>query len=178
MHWHLQILWPFDENTPEVFIASVDGIHVKIQEPRQVPSTRWYSHKSNSAGLAYEVAVDLHQSRIVSVNGPFQAGVSDIAIFKQSLIHKIPPGKKVIADKGYRGVPNIVSTPNQFDPSPLKAWKSRARARHETLNSRLTNFQALSDVYRHAPEDHQSLFEAVCVIVQYDMENGHELFAI
>ena len=54
----------------------------------------------------------------------------------------------------------------------------RAHARHEAFNGRLKSFKVLAEKFRHGQEKHKSVFEAVCVIVQYDMENGRPLFDI
>jgi hypothetical protein len=45
---------PFGE---EIFIATVDGTHCPVFEPRVDPSSKWYSHKFHGAGLSYELAI-------------------------------------------------------------------------------------------------------------------------
>jgi O6-methylguanine-DNA--protein-cysteine methyltransferase len=90
----------------------------------------------------------------------------------------IPPGKKVIADKGYRGEKDIISTPSSQDPPELRKFKSRARARHESFNARIKNFRCLDMRFRHGIEKHKIVFEAVCVICQYQLENGSPLFDV
>jgi len=113
------------------------------------------------------------------MNGPFPAGNPDINVFRQGLKEKIPAGKMVIGDNGYRGEKNIISTPNNaHDPAELRKFKSRARARHETFNSRLKNFLCLEDRFRHGIEKHRIVFEAICVICQYQLENGSPLFDV
>ena len=39
------------ENTNRVFVSSFDCVNFLIQEPRLDPSSKWYDHKSHSAGL-------------------------------------------------------------------------------------------------------------------------------
>ena len=182
----LQIQWPFDdaENYPEMYIVSVDGIHCRIHEPRTEPSTGWYSAKYNKAGLAYEIAIAIHHNKVVWINGPFPAGQNDKKIFPEpdGLMSKILPGKKVIADEGYRGEPDIVATRNNFDSKFMKKFKGRAKARHESFNSRLKAFHVISEPFRghgdERMEKHKAVFEACCVIVQYEMDNGHPLFDV
>ena len=41
----------------EINLITVDGVHCRTFEVRKDPSTKWYSHKSHSAGLAYELAI-------------------------------------------------------------------------------------------------------------------------
>jgi hypothetical protein len=89
---------------------------------------------------------------------------------------KIPAGKKVIGDKGYRGEKAIISTPNSHDPEDVRHFKSRVRARHESFNAKIKNFACLDVRFRHGIVKHRICFEAVCVIVQYQLENGSPLF--
>ena len=89
-----------------------------------------------------------------------------------------PAGKKGIADQGYQGEKEMLCTPNSYDSAELRTFKGRARARHETFNSRIKNFACLEQRFRHGMEKHKICFEAVCVIVQYQMENGAPLFDV
>jgi hypothetical protein len=42
-----------------------------ICEPRaKNPGSHWYDHKSHSASISYEVAVDVCHSQILWINGP------------------------------------------------------------------------------------------------------------
>lgn len=183
----LQIQWPFDDNTViehTKFIISVDGVHCPIQEPRNEPSAKWYSKKLNGAGLSYELGIDIWESRLVWINGPFPAGQNDISIFRKpgGLMSRIPDGGRVVADEGYRGEGEIISTRNPCDTEAVREFKNRVRARHETFNSRLKAFKILSQPFRGQGnarmEKHQAAFEACCVIIQYNMANGHELFKV
>ena len=165
----------------EIFILSVDGVHCRVNEPRGQPSTGWFSHKSNGPGLVYELAIALNESKLVWMKGPFKPGEnSDLQIFRKEdgLKAMIPVGKKAIGDRGYRGEQGKVSIRNPHDSAEVKAFKKRARARHETFNGRIKNFKVLEERFRHGVDKHQSVFEAVCVILQYEMENGHPLFDI
>ena len=137
----------------------------------------YYSHKSNHAGLNYEIAVSLTQSRIVWVSGPHPAGTGDLEVFRNGLKALIPEGSRVIADKGYRGE-QCISTPNDLDEAHIRRYKSRARARHETVNGRIKNFKAVSQRFHHSRAVHGPVFEAVCVVVQYQFDTGVELFQI
>ena len=160
-------------------MCSVDGTHCQIQEPRSRPNKNWYSHKFEHPGVSYEIGVDLFTSRIVWLNGPFQAGDTDLVIFRKpdGLKSKIPANCKVIADKGYIGEAKA-STKNEFDSDELKEFKRRARDRHESMNGRIKLFAVLTDTFRHPLLKHEQAFEAVCVLVQYTLENEHPLFAI
>ena len=108
------------------------------------------------------------------------ASTHDITIFRQKdgLKSKIPTGKRAIGDSGYKGEPETVSVRNSLDSYAVKKFKSRARARHENFNGRIKNFKILDERFCHGIEKHQVVFEAVCVITQYELENGSPLFDV
>jgi hypothetical protein len=88
-----------------------------------------------------------------------------------------PVGKLVLGDKGYRGEPEIISTPNSHDPVKPREFISRARARHETFNGCVKKFRCLSErFHHHSDENHKIVFEAVCVICKYQLETDSSLF--
>lgn len=181
-----KIQWIFDDrnNFNEFFLLSVDGVHCRIYEPRTQPSSGWYSKKFNKAGLTYELGVAIHHNKIVWINGPFPAGQNDIKVFRKEggLHSKIPEGCRAIGDEGYRGEPSKISTRNEFNSEEVKQFGNRVRARHETLNARLKAFGVLNQVFRSKGggrmEKHKAAFEACCVIVQYELDNGSSLFRV
>jgi hypothetical protein len=83
----------------------------------------------NKAALSYEITLSLYEPKI-------PAGTTDLFIFQNGLKTIIPVGKKVIADQGYNGEPQLVSTRHVLDP------------RHETLNGRLKMFCVLKNFFR------------------------------
>lgn len=114
---------------------------------------------------------------MVWINGPFPAGMTDIQIYREpeGLKSKIPFNKRVIADLGYRGE-DLISVPNRLDNEMVKQFKNCARARHETFNGRIKEFSILDERFRFNRNRHQAVFESVCIIVQYEIENGRPLF--
>jgi hypothetical protein len=68
------------------------------------------------------------------------------------------------------------------DSGPVKKFKGRVKSRQETFNSRLKAFKILLTAFRHrlSPDlsEHKTVFEAVCVACQFDLENGHSLFEV
>ena len=142
-----------------------------------------YSHKFNHGALKYEVAIDAYTSKVVWINGPFRGGEHDKNIYAGGLREKIPRGKKVICDRVYGSkkytLPDDtkkLSLPNPCDPPHFANFKARVKARHETFNGRIKFFRILSDTYHHANHKHVNVFEAVAVMVQYQMDNGSPLF--
>lgn len=156
-----------------IFMLSVDGTHCPQEEPNPW-SEKWSSHKlGGSAGLNYELGLLIHKPKLVWVKGPTPPGLfNDVSVFRQELKNKIPPGKKVVADEGYRGEPEIISCRNELDPREIAEFKERVMSRHETFNQRLKNFNCLSTRFRHGVESHKAAFEAVCAIIMYEIENG------
>lgn len=181
-----KIVWPEGQNLP-YFLLSVDGVHCKCFE-RPTPSLnkdkKYYSHKSNSPALSYEVALSIYQSNIIHINGPFRAGTRDLTIFRNQLQHKIPPGSKAIADNGYHAddLRECIAFQNSHAPKAVRKLMQRARARHETLYTRMKTFKVLAERFRckHADRDvrHKTCFEAVAVVQQFQMENGFPLFTV
>ena len=70
-----------------------------------------------------------------------------------------------------------VSTQNQYDSHAMKAPSG---ADTEKDNGRLKNFRIPQDVFRHKGgthmEKHKMIFEAINVIVAYQLECGFPLF--
>jgi hypothetical protein len=131
------------ENLP-IFIILVDGTHCETYKV--------YSHKSHSPGVAYETGRCVFENRLVWINGPCDASIHDITIFRNkddpenSLKNAIPEGKRAIKDLGYRGeMDTKTAPPNSKDSKELKMFKNRARARHDNFNAHLKAFKILSE---------------------------------
>jgi len=192
----VKITWPaewdhtsqnYDASAIPVFLASVDGVHCNINEPTHPQHSKnpdYYSHKTNQSALAYELAMSVYEQRLVWMRGPFPAGVPDINIFRgtnlvgTSLVDLIPPGKRAIGDKGYRGEREAVSTPSSHDTPAVRQFKGRVRSRQETFNARVKVFKCVAEQFRHGEEKHKVCFEAICVICQYQLELGSPLFDV
>ena len=187
----------FDGFDPkEIYWISVDTVSFRTQEFRLDPSADWYDFKSNSSGLKYEFACALRRPEIVWVNGPKPCGLAaDSTMFRggkkdddegdldtTALYHMLPKGKKAIGDSGYEGMPEKVTITRDGQSKDLKQFLGRAKNRQESLHTRLKSFNCLYHRFRHGKstqnkmELHKMCVEAVCVIVQYDMENGSPIF--
>jgi hypothetical protein len=93
------------------------------------------------------------------------------------LANQIPEGKKVLADSGLKGSAKA-STRKAGNSHQMKHFRARAQGRQETLFKRFKDFGILRQRFRHGYESHKMVLDAVAVIVQYDMENGHPLFDV
>lgn len=181
----LKIVWPQQWDT--TFIISVDGTHALINEPRDPyvrQNSTWYSHKHHRAGLNYEIAVALFDSKIVHAKSGDPASFHDMTVFRMELKNKIPHGKRVVADKVYdtEDERHILSCYNQFDTDEVKEFKKRARARHETVNAKLKCFRCLDNRFRHGVAKAQVCFDSCLVLLQYALEDtgphGEPLFDV
>lgn len=157
---------------------TVDGTDFRIEQPTPF-AKKWYSHKFKGPGLRYEVAVSIKGGDIVWTNGPFPCGSwPDISIFRAGLISKLRRREMVEADKGYRGQPDKVRTPDDYETVEERNQKSYARSRHETANKRFKQFKILKMTFRHELDVHQMVFRAVVVLTQLAIRNGEVLFAV
>ena len=183
---------PFDSERR--YLGTVDCVHFEMNEFRTDPNSKWYSHKHNGAGVSYEVVVDICRDKILWTAGPKPASTHDITFFrggtqvstnrqkneatwdKNALYFQVPEGKKLIGDSGYKGEPSKLSTTVDEHSDKVKEFFARAKSRQETINTRLKSFNVLSGRFRHGKgaenklEAHQRVFEAVCVLVQYDLK--------
>lgn len=163
-------------------LLSVDCCDFEIEEPYPYEegwSKRWYSHKFKGPGLRYELALCILTGDICWTNGPFPCGIkNDWAIFQESLLHYLDENERVEADDGYSaGDPEFVRTPSGIHhPRDYQVIRNRVMARQETINGRNKYWAALTKPFRHSIEKHQTVFRAVCVLVQLSINNGSPLF--
>lgn len=180
----IKIGWPSDNFGDDVWVMTVDGTHFRTEEPShpELPKdTSYFSFKHHCAGFNYELGVALRESKLVWMNGPYEAGkYNDIKIFREEgLKAKLQStGKMAIGDHGYRGYPKLLSFANSHDTEEVRKFKSRARLRQEKYNALLKCFECLNSRFRHSKEKLQACLEAVAVLVQYKMEFGEPLYDI
>jgi hypothetical protein len=74
-------------------------------------------------------------------NGPFPA----VKIARSRLVHFLGPREKIVADGGYRDGFHHLETPTG-QPAIYEKMKLNAQARHETVNSRIRRWRALTDI--------------------------------
>lgn len=165
--------------------VGVDGVNYaawELKHPEFPVDQEAFDHKHGCCGFSYEVVCEIYFSQIVHISGPHKAGKNDKTKFKRKDGYRDKmsrgPFKLAVADRGYidKDCMPFLCIPNSLDSPELAAFKSRARCRHETLNGRFNNFKILQDKFRHGMDRHKIAFEAVCVIVQYQMDHGAPLF--
>ena len=179
----VMVVWPEDDEWDTYFIASVDGMHAPIEEPTHETKRKnedYFSHKDGHAALLYEIAIKLFDNSHKCVcwrSGGDPASKHDLTKFKEGLMGKVPAGRKLIADKGYRGVYDKISVANSLDNDEVSDFKNRARARQESFNYRLERYECMRTKFRHGIEKHTIAFDAVMVLCCYEMKD-EPLFAI
>lgn len=175
-----KVEWPDEWDT--TFIISVDCVNFGVNETRHPTlhkDKRYFDQKGGKAGLTYEIALHLWENRVVWVNGPFppnDGGDRDIFV-THGLSNHIPAGKFTIADKIYKGCDRI-ALHNSLDTDEVREFKGRARARQESINSRLKSFGCMKQRFRHGIAKHENFFSAVMVLCIIQMENGSPLFNV
>ena len=175
---------------------TVDCTTFMVYEMRQDPSHIWFDYKTHSCGLKYEIALAIHEPRIVWINGPFAPSVHDINVFRggdagdkdnwdeNALYSKLGKNEKCIADSGYNGQPDKCVVVNDGHSSEFKEFAARAKNRQETVNWCLKRFSILRQRFRHGvgTQDrmrlHKMVVEATAGIVQYDFKHGHPPFEV
>jgi hypothetical protein len=173
--------WVTGKEIPSISFT-IDGVHFlfhEVKHPTELKDKGYWSHKFNKPALAYDVAIDVHRAKVIHIFGPEPGGTSDLTMFREGLMTKMPTGTKGIADRGYGGEPEKLSIPSSQDDKEFARYKSRARSRHETFNTQIKFFSCLRDRFRHTKIDqHKICFEAVCVIVQHQMDHGDPIFDV
>ena len=181
----------------EKIAFSVDGVNCTTFEFGKDPSAKYYDHKSDSAGVKYEVAMSIRQPKIVWTNGPVPASVHDITLFRggksdqsptqwnqQSLYFQHPYGTKFVGDSGYGGEPTKILVKKREHSQELKQFIERALSRHETVNKRFKTFNILKNRFHHGKGTndrmrlHKVVFRAIVVVVQMEFDNGRHVFEV
>ena len=176
-HRHVipQILWDARIFGNSRSLVTIDGTDMPVQLGF---NKGFYGVKFNHSGLKYEVGVCIATGHIVWINGPFRCGQNDLNISRTALLGALDQGESAVADSGYRGEPHHIRTP-QVGTEKEKEMQDIARARHETVNSRLKIFNVLGAQYfRHEITFHSSCFRAVAVVTQLSFENGAPPFQL
>ena len=158
---------------------TVDCTDCPILEPSPF-SDRWFSYKFHGAALRYEVSISTASGEICSIVGPLPPGAfNDAAIFNLFLQGFLEArGEIAICDRGYRFIPiNVACWPIGNEPVDEHWNNSDLRAKQETANKRLKQFNVLKRVYRHDINTHGTCFRAVAAVTQLALQNGEPLFA-
>jgi hypothetical protein len=71
---------PFESK--KTYIGTVYCVRCKTNEFKTKLHSKWYSHKHNSAGVSYEVIVDICNNKVIWIASPKPASTQDIIFFR------------------------------------------------------------------------------------------------
>jgi len=182
---------------PNCKYAPIDDTHVRVEEFKCDPSSKWYSHKFNGPGLGFEAVCDpTNKGRMLWAEGPHPAAMHDITTFrggkknqkknwkKDSLYHRLPDTLMLVGDSAYSGQTDKITTTMDGHAPLTKKLFARMKSMQESCFKRLKQFKVLGYTFRHGNgtedkmEKMRRSFNAVAVLTQYDIENGHPLFEV
>lgn len=165
-----------DHDEGLIIMFTLDGTQSRTEEPRPFSTDNSSFKYAGKAGVNYELGLLIHRPRLIWVNGPTQPGKdNDVEVFRSKLkgeMLKRIPGRKGLADKGYRGEEDLIVRRNDLDPPELAEFKDRALARTEKFNGFLKKFKCLKDEWRHLKISHGAAFRAVCALTQCQIDTG------
>jgi hypothetical protein len=184
---HKVIVWPEEwngNNNVQIYCASIDGTDFNVWEKKHPTLTidkDQCSKKYKHGALKYQIVLSVHNAKCVAIFGPRRGGEHDQTMLHNSgILDKLREGNLVIVDRGYidQNHKNKLAWPNIQNSPAVTNFESRTRLRQETFNGRLKFFSILKKQFSHGQEKHKIAFEAVLVIVQYQMDNGSPIFAV
>ena len=167
-------------NPQRVCKLSLDCTDYLMDEPQPFSSKK-FSQKFNHSALRYEIGVALYSSNIAWASGPHLPGVkNDLEIYRECLKHALVANKEMAyADGGYKGEMGTIQEKGRGSTDE-RAVATLARARHETFNRRMKEWNSLKHSFRHNHghnvSNHGYVFNAVVVVTQLSVMWNHSLF--
>lgn len=126
--------------------------------------------------MQYEIVVSHVSGHIIWVNRSFPCGrYPDLKIFKSKIQYFLEYGETIVADNGYSHVRYI--TPNKV-PTERKTEHVKIRSRHETVNERIKNVNAVRHIFRHHMSLHGFVFHDFARLTAMMISSGENLFEI
>ena len=187
----------FDKLSPDCKFAPLDDTHVRCWEFRCDPSSIWWSHKFNGPGVGFEVVTNpTDKGLMMWASGPHPAAQHDLTYFrggkkgkqkewkKTSLYNTVPDGLRLVADSAYKGQFDKVTTTMDAHSSDTKELFARMKSMQETIFVRFKSFNVLTAGFRHGKNTKDKMnkvgeaFDAVAVLIQLDIKNGHPLMDV
>jgi hypothetical protein len=159
--------------------VSLDATDCPVEEPTTETENflpRYYSHKLHSAGLKYEIGINLRTGIMVWVFGGVPCGeYNDLGLSRLSYVEQLRPGELTVTDDGYNDG-NYFMFPRAY-PDYAHELKAIAQ-RHETINNLFKRWNVLRTPFRHELEKHRLCFYAIAHIVQLMIMSGEPLYHI
>jgi len=98
------------EGINDLFSLVLDGTECPINHPKASVQGAYYTGKSKTHCIKYEVGVNSHTGRLVWVGGPVPGSVHNLTITRVfGLLHMLVFREFILADKGYIGEWQIIT---------------------------------------------------------------------
>ena len=158
---------------------TINRMHFCTWEDQKNRTIKVYTHKFNGLGFAYKIRIAIYKDHVLWIKGPVLTSKHDATIFQSDggFHPDIPAEKKGIADSTYKAF-NEMTVHIEGHSKEMTNFINCIHALHKFFNARLKCFKILFETFCGSwgkKEEHKIIFEAICILVQYDMENGHSL---
>ena len=150
--------------TSSIDFPVLDPSEKKSKKKGPTRTTPYYSHHAKGPALRYEIGVSIFGGDIVWINGPFRPGCSTELETIECLKNSIDPDE-IVEQFSRLGL----SCGKKPDSDMAKKVPNRTRDRQKMINDRLTSFKILQG-FRHGISSHISVFSAIVVLVQLEVE--------
>jgi hypothetical protein len=152
----------------------LDVTECEIQSPT-LYEWEYYSSKSKTHTLKYEVGISMKTHKIVWINGPYKGSIHDLSIARDKVYSQMKIEEKALCDKGYIGGEKSICP---FKPAKTDAQKQfnlkhySVRQSVERTNLRFKKFNVLNSVWKGKDFSiHAYLFKAIAIIIQLDFQD-------
>ena len=167
-------------------VDCVDFLCWEKKHPKFNLDKKMYSKKFAHAAFRYMVCISVHESKVLFVKGPLKPSTHDLTIARMpgslmELVHQkrgnVGCGDRAM-NTGKANEQGMFSTPNEGDPETLKKYKTQMRMRQETFFGRMKKYRICTEAFQYSRQRHRLVIYAICVILQYQMENGSPLYSV
>ena len=165
-----------------LYFMSIDGTHCPINEPRPFSKKNSSYKLGGSAGVNYEIGLQINRNRLLWIYGPTKPGeTNDLGVFHRSLKGKFQAFRQtkgerlIVADGIYAPETDLIATSNNFDPPELAKFKDRVSARHEFFNHYVKEYNIFKTKFHHKDDTkhtfHGRCFRAACAVIMFELDN-------
>lgn len=161
----------------DAFMA-IDATACRIQRPRDNATQRlFYSGKHKAHVQKWEIGVRLTDGKICWVSKEYRGPVHDSRMFREGgLLNFLIPGEKVLGDKGYQGMPEVISPHRGRDLEETELLfnqiLSSERIIVERVFGRMKEFHCLKNSWRASLEKQNWAFYVLACITNKKLEEN------
>lgn len=165
------------------YYGAVDSTFICIDQPKHNAERRQYYHMKAGTSYALKFQLTVHKNGFVwDVSNVVVGSSADATLFRESSIpDKLLPNIQLLADKGYQGIPNLI-TPmkkprdRELDEKELDMNTdiSSHRAIVENVIHQLKGWAILGTIYRQNRTDLEQATKIVKIVTAlYNMRLAH-----